>query len=101
MNQLDDLSHAPPDAIESRIASTRASLDEKLHELERRLSPKARLADLQDRVRPENYLGAAAVAAIAVGAGLAVAGWRRVRRESNVAHGVTIAGPVLSDVICE
>ena len=64
-------------------------------------SPKARLADLQDRVRPENYLGAAAVAAVAVGGGLAVAGWRRVRRESNLVHGVTLEGPMLSDVICE
>lgn len=101
MTRLDDLAQAPPEAIESRIASTRASLDDKLHELERRLSPKARLAELQERVRPDNYVGIAAVAAVALGAGLAVAGWRRVRRQSNLEHGVVLEGPMLSDVVCE
>jgi hypothetical protein len=101
MNRSVDLSQAPPEAIESQIATTRASLDYKLHELERRLSPKARLADLQARVRPQNYLGAAAVAAIGIGAGLAVAGWRRVKRAGGEVHGVMLDRPVLADVICE
>lgn len=101
MTQSVDLSQAPPEAIELRIASTRASLDDKLYELERRLSPKARLSDLQQRVRPEQYMGAAAAAAVALGACLAVAGWRRIRRQSNVEHGLTLKGPMLSDVVCE
>ena len=101
MTRMGDLSQAPPEAIESRIASTRSSLDAKLHELERRLSPRARLVELQERVRPQDYVGAAAAAAIAVGVGLAFAGWRRVRRESNLEHGLIVEGPVVSDVICK
>jgi hypothetical protein len=70
-----------PEQIEADIVARRASLDRKLHDLETRLSPKARFNELRARVHPQEYLGLAAVAAVATGTALAVRGFRRTRRE--------------------
>lgn len=72
------------DAIEADIARTRASLNRKLAELERRLSPSRRLAAARrtldpSRLDPRPYPEWIAVGAIAAGTLLALAGWRRYR----------------------
>lgn len=86
-----------PAEIEANIAATRASLDRKLHDLEARLSPRARFIELRARVRPQDYLGLAAVAAIATGAAMAVRGLRRTRREDP-----TLLDDVeLATIVCE
>lgn len=66
-----------PEQLEAQVANTRASLDSKLHELERRLSPREQVQRLRSRVEPERYLGATAATAVAVGAALAYRGLRR------------------------
>jgi hypothetical protein len=78
---------APRDvaAIEADIARTRASLNRRLQELEHRLSPSERLAEVKARLDPRHldprpYPEWMAVAFVAIGAGLALAGWRRSRR---------------------
>jgi uncharacterized protein DUF3618 len=77
-----------PDEIESRIAERRAALDEKLVELEHRLSPAEQVQRLRARLDPQPYLGIAAASAIAVGTALALRGWRRIaQRGANGAEG--------------
>jgi Protein of unknown function (DUF3618) len=69
--------------IESDIVRTRASLDRKLHEIERRLAPSHVKAELREalrrRVNPEPYLGWIATGLVAVGGWMAVRGARRHR----------------------
>jgi hypothetical protein len=78
---------APRDvtAIEADIARTRASLNRRLQELEHRLSPGERLAQVKAtldprRLDPRPYPEWMAAAFVAIGAGLALAGWRRSRK---------------------
>ena len=66
-----------PEEIQSEIAHRRASLDAKIHELERRLSPRAQMTRVKAQLNPEPYLGAIAATAVAAGAALAYRGWRR------------------------
>ena len=83
MNQRYDTSAPQLAAIESDIIRTRASLDRKLSEIERRLAPdhvKAELKDaLKRRLNPEPYLGWIATGLVAVGGWMAVRGARRHR----------------------
>jgi hypothetical protein len=70
--------------IEADIARTRASLNRKLQELEQRLSPTERLSQVKARLDPKRldprpYPEWIAVAAVVVGAAMAVTGWRRSR----------------------
>jgi hypothetical protein len=74
-----DSGERTPEEIQSQIAETRASLDAKVYELERRLSPKARLQQLRSQASDDRTVAWAAVAAVATGAGLALTGWRKVR----------------------
>ena len=87
-----------PEQIEADIAATRASLDRKLQDIEARLSPRARLNELRARVHPENYLGLAAVAAIATGIALAMRGLRRTGREEAA---VMVDDLGFAAVVCE
>jgi hypothetical protein len=75
-----------PERIEAEIAARRASLEEKLHELERRMSPKEQFRRLRAKANPDPYMGLAAMAAVATGACLAVTGWRRCHRADNSAR---------------
>jgi hypothetical protein len=83
MNLRHDPSAPQLAAIESDIARTRASLDRKLSELERRLAPdhvKAELKQaLKRRLDPEPYFGWIATGLVAVGGWMAVRGARRHR----------------------
>jgi len=83
MNHRYDMSAPQIAAIESDIVRTRASLDRKLSEIERRLAPdhvKAELKHaLKRRVNPEPYLGWIATGLVAVGGFMAVRGARRHR----------------------
>jgi hypothetical protein len=70
--------------IEADIARTRASLNRRLQELEQRLSPSGQLNEVRARLRPERfdprrYPEWVAVAAVAAGAAMALAGWLRTR----------------------
>lgn len=70
--------------IEADIARTRASLNRKIQELEKRLSPSERVAEVKRRLDPRRldprpYPEWMAVGAIALGACLAITGWRRSR----------------------
>lgn len=77
-----------PEVIEAEITRTRASLDRKLHELERRLSPAHRFAQVREQVRERIDVGPiaawGAVAAVAVGSVMAVSGLRRARANGAV-----------------
>ena len=66
-----------PEQIEAQAAQTRAALDAKLHELERRLSPREQMRRVREQVAPGRYLGLAAVTAVAVGTALAYRGLRK------------------------
>jgi hypothetical protein len=83
MNYRYDTSAPQMAAIESDILRTRASLDRKLNEIERRLAPdhvKAELKQaLKRRLDPEPYLGWIATGLVAVGGWMAVRGARRHR----------------------
>jgi hypothetical protein len=70
--------------IENDIARTRASLNRRIQELEQRLSPTERLAQVKSsldprRLDPRLHPEWLAVGAIALGSALAFAGWRRSR----------------------
>jgi hypothetical protein len=74
----------------------RGALDD-VCQLTRRLTRTAHLADMR-----EKYIGAAAAAAVAIGAGLAFAAWRRARRDRDLIHGVVMyERPIPADVICD
>jgi hypothetical protein len=85
MNRL-DVTERSPEEIQSQITQTRASLDAKVYELERRLSPRARLQQLKSQAGDDRTIAWAAVAAVATGAGLALSGWRKTRATTNGAH---------------
>lgn len=68
-----------PVALQADIARTRASLDRKLHELEYRLNPKVKIAQIKSRLDPRPYSGWIAIAAVAAGAWMTIAGVRRYR----------------------
>ncbi|NUR56190.1 MAG: DUF3618 domain-containing protein [Acidobacteria bacterium] len=71
--------------IQREIERTRASLDRKLSEIERRIAPdhvKAELKQaLKRRLDPEPYLGWIATGLVALGGWMAVRGARRGRYE--------------------
>jgi hypothetical protein len=90
-----------PAEIEASINVTRASLDRKLERLESKLSPRARLNDLKSRVHPQDYLGLAAVAAIATGAAMAVRGLRRARREDEDIDMIGLGEAEVAAIVCE
>lgn len=80
-----------PAVIEREIAHTRASLQRKLDELQHRLSPRERVRAEANRVRaavrdvdPTPYTGAAALAAVGIGAAMAVRGLRRRNGDHDV-----------------
>lgn len=89
-----------PEAIETQIAETRASLDRTLREIERRLSPSAHVQRLRERVGLDPYYALGALGAIAVGAWLALRGWRRVRTGSDALHCDGV-GPIIDDMPVE
>ena len=73
-----------PEEIQVQIAQRRAALDAKIHELERRLSPREQMARVRSQLRPEPYLGWIAVSAVAAGAALAYRGLRRSPRRNGI-----------------
>lgn len=84
---MSTMAEAPRDvaAIEAEIARTRASLNRRLQELEHRLSPTERLAQVKSqldirRLDPRPHPEWIAVAAVVAGSLLALAGWRRSRQ---------------------
>jgi hypothetical protein len=84
---MSTMAEAPRDvaAIEADIARTRASLNRRLQELEHRLSPAERFAEVKSRLDirkldPRPYPEWIAVGAIVTGTVLALAGWRRSRQ---------------------
>lgn len=84
-----ELMERSPEQIEREIAQTRASLDRKLLELERRFSPREQLQRLRRRLDPEALAAWAAVGAVATGAYLAFTGLRRHPRQDGT--GDTVA----------
>jgi hypothetical protein len=78
-----DATDRSPEEIQSQIAETRAALDRKVQELERRLSPSARLQQLRSHAGDDRTIAWAAVAAVATGAGLALNGWRKARARNG------------------
>jgi hypothetical protein len=72
-----------PEALEHRIRDTRANLDSKMDELQRRLDPRVRAEalkqDLRARWSTGAYQGWVAAGAIAAGVWMTVAGLRRAR----------------------
>ena len=89
-----------PEEIETQIAQTRASLDAKIHELERRLSPREQMARMRSQLNPEPYLGLLAASAVAAGVALAYRGWRRCQGTNGVAA-PAIDDPVSAEVMGE
>jgi hypothetical protein len=80
-----------PAVIEREIAHKRASLQRKLDELQHRLNPRERVRAETDRVKdavrnidPTPYTGAAALAAVGIGAAMAVRGLRRRNNHHDV-----------------
>lgn len=76
-----ELAKQSPDVIESEIEITRASLDRKLGELERRIDPRRRVQSLKREMqeRAPQVLAWSAVAAVAAGSAMAMSGWRKAR----------------------
>lgn len=75
--------------IEAEIARTRASLNRKIEELERRLSPSHKIAEVKQRLDlrqldPRPYPHWLAAGAVALGAVLAITGWRKYRRVEHL-----------------
>lgn len=87
-----------PEEIQTQIAQTRASLDAKIHELERRLSPREQMARMRSQLNPASYLGVIAAGAVAAGAALAYRGWCRVHPNGN---GAAMHEPVAAEVMGE
>jgi hypothetical protein len=79
MTPTSNLTERSPEDLELRIAETRASLDMKVQELERRLSPREQVRRVRARLDPEPYLGVGAAAAVVTGAVMAAVGWKRSR----------------------
>ena len=87
-----------PEEIESQIAHTRASLDAKIHELERRLSPREQMARMRSQFNPESFYGLIAAGAVATGAALAFRGWRRFHNGNGM---TTIDEPMAAEMMGE
>jgi hypothetical protein len=90
-----------PAEIESSIEQTRASLDRKLQELEHRLSPREQFQRLRSRLDPDPLMGWMAVGAVALGAALAVNGWRQVLRARNGHGAATLDEYDIDDVMLD
>ena len=82
MNSHDTLAQEPA-RIEREIVQTRASLQRKLDEIQHRLSPREQVRASAERVKsavqsidPAPYAGVAALAAVGVGAAMALKGLR-------------------------
>lgn len=93
-----------PEEIQTDIAQRRASLDAKIHELERRLSPRERMTRVRAQLSPEPYIGAIAATAVMAGAALAYRGWRRVHQADGDAMDCTslvYAGPSAGEMMGE
>jgi hypothetical protein len=71
---------------EAEIAETRASLERKIEELERRLSPEHIKAQVRGKLNPEPYYGLIAASAVAVGGAMVARGLRRRRRAERNAR---------------
>jgi hypothetical protein len=74
-----DLSDVELSSIEGDIADTRAALDRKIDEIERRLDPRQITMRVREKLDPNPYLGWIAASAVAVGSLLAARGLRRRR----------------------
>ena len=94
-----------PDEIERDIARRRALLDAKIHELERRLSPREQMTRMRSQLNPEPYLGVIAATAVAAGAALAYTGWRRSHHANgnglDVEECVAMDEPVAREMLGE
>lgn len=66
-------------SLEEEIADTRASLNRKIDEIERRLTPAHIRARVRQKLDPESYTLWLAVGAIALGAMMAARNWPRHR----------------------
>jgi hypothetical protein len=88
-----------PEEIQNHIAERRALLDAKIHELERRLSPREQLARVRAQLNPEPYLGVLAATAVAAGAALAYGGWRRVHHSNGNHH--VMDDPIATEMMGE
>lgn len=86
MNTSDTVEREPAE-IEAGIARTRASLDRKIEEIEKRLDPRRQWAQARHRYETP-VLAWAAVTAVAAGAWMAVSG---LRRHSNGSDGYAYA----------
>ena len=92
--------------IQIQIAQRRAALDAKIHELERRLSPREQMARMRStvssRMSPEPYLGLMAAGAVAAGAALAYRGLRRSRPAARNGEAAILADDcALAEVLGE
>ena len=73
-----------PARIEGEIARTRASLRNKIEELQHRLSPRERVREVAHRMDPRPYAGVAALAAVGLGTGMVVKHYRHRRRANGL-----------------
>ena len=87
-----------PEEIQTQIAQTRASLDAKIHELERRFSPREQITRVRAQLNPEPYLGVIAASAVAAGAALAYRGWRRSHHSNGL---MTTDEPAAAEIMGE
>lgn len=81
-----DLDTPAPDlvALQADIAETRAALERKIEEIERRLDPRRLTAKVRGKLDPQRYLGWIALAAVAVGSIMAARGLRPSRESADV-----------------
>ena len=89
-------SHEPladePARLEREIVHTRESLHRKLDELQHRLDPREQVRAKTERVKsavqnvdPTSYAGVAAVAAVGIGAVMAIRGFRACANHKRIA----------------
>jgi hypothetical protein len=90
-----------PEEIQMQIAHTRASLEAKIHELERRLSPREQMTRVKAQLNPEPYLGCLAATAVAAGAALAIRGWRRSHRSHGSECRPLVDDPAAAELMGE
>ena len=76
-------------ALEANIADTRSSLDRKIQELERRLSPRRIKERVRGTLNPEPYLPWIALSAVAVGTVLAARGLRHRQAAPDINPDIT------------
>ena len=80
---------APLASLEMNIAGTRASLNRKIDEIERRLSPAHIKAQVRRKLDPESYTVWVALGAVALGALMAARNWPR-SRETDAQLGYSV-----------